>query len=185
MFKNKFTNNRTNNNNNNNRTRINDYIRSPFVILIQDNVNLGVKSIDEARKMARESELDLVEVAPANKPPVCRIMDYSKFKFEQTIKEKDQKKKQKSSQIKELRLSPSIGDHDLQVKLNAAKEFLSENYRVIFRLKYEKRENAHKDLGFVVIKKIIKELEEVATTPSQPKLEGNSLNCIFEPKVKT
>jgi translation initiation factor IF-3 len=166
------------------RNRINEQIRCPTVMLLQDSQNLGVFTSEEARKIAREAGLDLVEISPTSKPPVCRIMDYGKFKYEQGVKEKAQKKKQKSFQEKELRLSPGISEHDLVVKINAARKFLEKGCRVFFRLKYEKRENAHKELGFKVVERIVKELEEVGAPQAKPRLDGNALNCIIEPKSK-
>lgn len=169
---------------NDNRVRINDQIRCPTVLLIKDDQKLGVMPIEEARRIARESGLDLVEVVAQAHPPVCKIIDYGKFRYEQNLKEKDQKKKQKSSQIKELRISPSIGEHDLMVKINSAKKFLLDGHRVHFSLRYDKRENAHKDLGFVVVDKIIVELREFGTPQTKPKLEGSYLNCFLDPVKK-
>lgn len=181
MF-NKNNNRNFNKNNNTPTVRINDWIRCPSIVLIHNEINLGVKTPEEGRRIAREAGLDLVEVAPQNKPPVCRIMDYGKYKYEQSLKEKEAKKHQKSSAMKELRLSPVVGDNDLQVKLNQAKEFLQEGNRVCFRLKYSGRMNAHKDLGFEILNKVIKELAEFGDALSQPKLEGNNLHCIIDPK---
>jgi len=171
-----------NNKNNQSHNRVNDQIRCSAVMVLQENQNLGVFSPEEARKIAREVGLDLVEISPTSKPPVCRIMDYGKFKYEQGVKEKEKKKKQKSFQEKQLHLSPAISDHDLMTKINAAKKFLEKGCRVFFRLEYKKRQNAHKELGFKVVEKIMKELEELGVPQTQPRIEGNSLNCIIEPK---
>lgn len=166
------------------RVRFNDYIRIPNVMLInQNNENLGVISTDEAKRLAKVANLDLVEVSPNSKPPVCRIMDYNKFKYEQLIKEKEKKKKQKQNVVpeKEIRLRPSTGDNDLLTKINAAKKFLEDGCRVRIHLQYKRRENAHKDLGFPIIQKFIQDLSEVGS-PQKPRLEGSDLNCIIEPK---
>lgn len=167
-----------------NRTRINDQIRISHVMLVDGEQNIGIVTSDYAKKMARERGLDLVEVSPNAKPPVCKIMDFGKFKYEKSIKEKEKGKKQKSSSEKQIRLGPSIAQADLNVKINAAKKFIEGGYKVLFKLKYDKRENAHKDLGFTVINKIIEELKDVATTEFNPKLEGNCLNCVMIPKIK-
>lgn len=184
MFKNQRFGNNNNRNNNNSGIRINEQIRCTTVLVIKDDIKLGNYSPYEAVKLARESGLDLVEVAPQAKPPVCRIMDFGKFKYEQSLKDKEQKKKQKTSMVKELWLSPTIEDHDLEVKINSARKFLEEGNRVNFKLKFERRQNAHKDLGFIIVTKIIKFLEDIATPQNQPKLDGNTLNCLLDPKVK-
>jgi translation initiation factor IF-3 len=167
-----------------NRTRVNEQIRISHVMLVDGEQNIGVVTSDYAKKMARERGLDLVEVSPNAKPPVCKIMDFGKFKYEKSIKEKEKNKKQKSSSEKQIRLGPSIAQADLTVKINSAKKFIESGYKVLFKLKYDKRENAHKDLGFTVINKIIEELKDVATTEFNPKLEGNCLNCVLIPKIK-
>jgi translation initiation factor IF-3 len=164
------------------KTRINDMIRVPKVMLVDGDKNLGVFSTDAAKKIARDQNLDLVEVSPMANPPVCKIMDYSKFKYEKSIKQKEKNKSQKALSEKEIRLSPSIGDHDLNVKINAAKKFLTSGLKVKFNLKYEKRENAHKELGYNVLQKIKEALSEVSSVEIDPKLEGNNLNCVLIPK---
>lgn len=161
--------------------RVNNQIRCPSVMLLRDGANLGIFSTDEAKKIALQAELDLVEVSPNSNPPVCRIMDYGKFKYEQSLKEKEQKKKQHKLD-KSLRLSPSIGDHDLGFKISAAQKFLEKGFRVSFSLMYKKREHAHKELGFKVADKIIQALEQVGNLINRPKIEGGSLNFIIEPK---
>lgn len=184
-----MSNNNQNKNNQNTYTRINEQIRCPSVMLVDGEKNLGNFVTTEALRRAREAGLDLVEVAPLSRPPVCKIMDYGKFKYEQALKDKEKRKKQKQSQNleKEVWLSPSIGEHDLLIKINHAKKFLEEGHRVHLRLKYKRRENAHRELGFVVIQKMIEALAEIASPQSQPKLENSkvvSLNCILDPKSK-
>jgi translation initiation factor IF-3 len=171
--------------NDNFRTRVNEGIRCPTIMLIDhEDRNLGIKSPYEALQMARAVNLDLVEVAANAKPPVCRIMDFGKYKYEQKLKEKEAKKNQKNTAPKELKLSPTIGDHDLETKLKSAREFLEEGHRVIFTLVYKKRQNAHKDLGFKVLEKIITALADAGTPQKQPALYGSQLSCCIEPKSK-
>ena len=163
-------------------TRINENIRLSPVMVIKDGDNLGSVPIKDALEMARREGMDLVEVSPNSRPPVCRIMDYGKYKYEKGVKEKNQKKKGKSSQIKEIRLRPSIDDHDVETKINAAKKFLLSGNRVQLRLFYKKRENVHRDRGFEVIERIIEATSEVGDVQNAPKLFGANLTCLLEPK---
>jgi len=167
------------------QTRINERIRCPTIMLIDhEDRNLGIKTPYDALQMAKAVGLDLVEVAATGKPPVCRIMDYGKFKYEQKLKEKEAKRNQKSCLPKELKLSPTIGDHDLEIKLKSARDFLAEGHRVTFTLVYKKRQNAHKELGFKVIEKIIAGLADAGIPQKQPALFGSQLSCCIEPKSK-
>lgn len=162
--------------------RINERIRiSPVVVIDKDGKNLGTKGIKDAQYMARKDGLDLVEISPNSRPPVCRIMDYSKHKYEKSIKEKNQKRNSQTAQTKEIRLRPSIGKHDIDTKTKAARKFLAQGNKVQFRLQYRRRENAHKDQGFVVLDGIIEELKDIGLAVSKPKLNGNNLNCLIEP----
>ena len=164
--------------------RVNEKIRfSPVMVIDQNDNNLGVISTDEARSKAQNAQLDLVEISAGTRPPVCRIMDFGKFRYEQSVKEKKQRSKQKNMQPKEVRLSPRIAEHDAQVKGKMARKFLEKGHKVHLRLEYKRRENAHKDLGFIVIKKISEDLQDVANC-SKPKLEGRFLTCILEPKYE-
>lgn len=173
-----------NNNNQKSRYRINEQIRfSPVLAIGADGEKIGVISADDARRRAREAGLDLVEISPNARPPVCRIMDFGKFKYEQSLKEKQAK--QKGAQLKELRLSPRIADYDIEIKCNAARKFLAEGHKVQLKLKYTRRELAHKDLGYKIINKIVELLSDVGTAQQSAKLlDGNSLSCIVEPKQK-
>jgi translation initiation factor IF-3 len=108
-------------------------------------------------------------------------MDYSKYKYEKSIKEKNQKRNSKSAQTKEIRLRPSIDKHDIETKINAAKKFLASGSKVQFRLQYKRRENAHKDQGFLVIDQIIEGLSDVGVVLVKPRLLGNNLTCLIEP----
>jgi translation initiation factor IF-3 len=165
--------------------RVNNGIRiSPVMVIDKEGQNLGVMTADRARYLARQDDLDLVEVAPNARPPVCRIMDYSKFKYEQTIKEKEKKNNANKTQLKELRLSPVIGENDLGVKVKFAERWLEDGDKVLLKVKFKKRQMAHKDLGLVVVNKIIEVLKEVASPQSPPKFAGDSLTCILEPAKK-
>lgn len=166
-----------------NYTRVNFNIKAPTVrVTDDDNNQLGVLSIDAARKLAFERELDLVEVVPNANPPVCRITDYDKFRYEQKQKEKDAKKKQKTILPKEVRIRPSTQVHDLEVKVNAIKKFLSEGKKVLINLEYKKRELSHKDEGFKTINLLIERLKDFANIEQMPKLESNRLTCRMSPK---
>ena len=163
-------------------TRVNEKIRLSPVMVIKDGDNLGSIPIKDALEMARREGMDLVEVSPNSRPPVCLIMDYGKYKYEKGVKEKNQNKKGKASQIKEIRLRPSIDDHDVETKINAAKKFLLSGNRVQLRLFYKKRENVHRDRGFEVIERIIEATSEVGDVQNAPKLFGTNLTCLLEPK---
>lgn len=164
-----------------NRTRVNDYIRVPNVMLIKDGENLGVVPTDTAKRMAKEAGLDLVEVVADKRPPICKIMDYDKYRYELALKEKNNKKKQKQNQLKELRFSPSIEENDLLMKANQAIRFLKEGHKVQLRLVYQRRENAHKELGFPILEKAIQIIGENGVVTQKPKIEGSNLNCIIDP----
>jgi translation initiation factor IF-3 len=164
--------------------RANNQIKfSPVIVIDKDGKNLGPLPLQRARDIAMEDGLDLVEIAPNARPPVCRVMDFGKFKFDQKVKEKKQKKKQqKQSQIKEIRLSPSIHEHDIDTKIKAAAKFLSSGQKVNIRLEFKRRELAHKDIGFDVMGKFVCRLEEYGTPQGKPKSEGKSIFCLVDPK---
>lgn len=165
--------------------RINWQIKFPQVRVVRGEEQLGIMSIDEARRLAQDSEQDLVEIVPTAHPPVCRIMDYSRFKYEQRVKQKESAKKQRESQIqcKELRLRPGIADHDTDVKISQAKRFLDAGMKVLFNLQFRgQREMAHKDKGFEVMKRVVESLESYCIIEKSPKLEGNRIICFLAPK---
>jgi translation initiation factor IF-3 len=165
--------------------RVNGQIRiSPVVVIGSDGRNMGSVPTQRALEIASSAGLDLVEIAPNSRPPVCRIMDFGKFKFEQNIKDKKQRKKQKQSQIKEVRLSPSIQEHDIETKLKSAAKFLDAGNRVNLRLDFKRREIAHKDIGFSVMESFVGRLKEHGAPLSKPKSEGRSISCILEPNTK-
>lgn len=145
-----------------------------------DGAQLGVIETIEALRLSREAGLDLVEVAPTEKPPVCRIMDYGKFKYQQ--KKRQHKGHTHHSKNKELRLRPKIGDHDLMVKVNRAKEFLSQKDKVVFSVIFRGRENAHVDEGYKVVERIVSELSDIGKVEQNPQMQGRRIVVIIAPK---
>jgi len=163
-------------------TIINDKIRSNEVRLIaQDGDQLGVKSTKEALEMAERVNLDLVLVAPKAKPPVARIMDYGKYKYEQQKKEKEARKKQKVINVKEIRLSPTIEEHDFNTKLNHARKFLAKEDKVKVSIRFRGRAITHKEIGQKVLEDFAKECQDVATVEQKPKMEGRSMFLMLAP----
>jgi translation initiation factor IF-3 len=164
--------------------RTNYQIRVPTVRVIYGEEQLGVISTDEARKIAQENGLDLVEMLAHANPPVCHIIDYSKYKYELKIKEKNNAKKQREAQIelKELRLTPTVGEHDVETKLNHAIKFLKENKKVQFTMRFSHRELHHKDIGVQLINSIIERVDAVGAVEMQPAFNGNKLICVIAPK---
>lgn len=165
--------------------RVNSQIKiSPIIVIDQNGNNLGSISLQRAKEMAFELSLDLVEIAPNNRPPVCRIMDFGKFKFDQAIKDKKQKKKQhKQSQIKEIRLSPSIQENDIETKIKSAIRFLKSNQKVQVKLEFKRRELMHQNLGFNVINNFVNRLKEFGEITNKPNSDGRNIFCTIEPKI--
>ena len=162
---------------------INGQIRDKEVRLIaNDGEQLGVMSAREAQKLADEAGLDLVEISPKAKPPVCKIIDYGKYKYEQTRKEKLAKKKQKVIDVKEVRMSPNIDTNDLNTKINHAKKFLAKGARVKVTLRFRGRELAHVNASKYILDDFAKALEDVATIDKKPKFEGRSMTMFLAPK---
>ena len=160
------------------RHRVNFSISISPIRVFKDNQCLGVMSTDQARQMAFDQGLDLVEIVPNAKPPVCHIMDFGKFKYEQKIKDKEKAKKQREQTVslKEIRLSPSIGIHDLDIKIKQAKEFLSENKKVQLNMKFSFRElNTSKEIGMKSINHFVDSLKEFSSVEFGPKFEGSKL----------
>jgi len=163
--------------------RINDKIRTEQVRLINETgENIGVIGLKEALVMAAEAELDLVEVAPEAKPPVCRIMDFGKHKYRLKKKQHQSHVKQHHSQLKQLRLSPVIEEHDIQVKLRRAREFLERGDRVTFNMMFKGRQMLHRDGGRQILERIAADLEEVAKVELPPRMEGRRLWMVIAPK---
>ena len=162
---------------------INGQIRDKEVRLIaNDGEQLGVMSAREAQKLADEAGLDLVKISPKAKPPVCKIIDYGKYKYEQTRKEKLAKKKQKVIDVKEVRMSPNIDTNDLNTKINHAKKFLAKGARVKVTLRFRGRELAHVNASKYILDDFAKALEDVATIDNKPKFEGRSTTMFLAPK---
>lgn len=162
---------------------INGQIRDKEVRLIaNDGEQLGIMSAREAQKLADEAGLDLVKISPKAKPPVCKIIDYGKYKYEQTRKEKLAKKKQKVIDVKEVRMSPNIDTNDLNTKINHAKKFLSKGARVKVTLQFRGRELAHVNASKYILDDFAKALEDVATIDKKPKFEGRSMTMFLAPK---
>ena len=162
---------------------INEKIREKEVRVVSENgEQLGIKPINEARALAEEAGVDLVLIAPNAKPPVCRIIDYGKFKYEQTRKEKEAKKKQKTIEIKEIRMSPNIDKNDLNTKIAAARKFLSKGDRVKVTLRFRGREMAHIQNGRVILDEFSKALEDIAVVEKAPKVEGRSMTMFLTEK---
>jgi len=163
--------------------KINDQIRAEQVRLINENGdNIGVISLAEALTMASEADFDLVEVAPDAKPPVCRIMDFGKHKYRVKKRQHQSRVKQHHTQLKALRLSPVIEEHDVQVKLRRAREFLGRGDRVTFNMMFRGRQMLHREGGRVVMNHIAKELEDIAKVELPPKMEGRRLWMVIAPR---
>ena len=162
---------------------INEQIRDKEVRVIgEDGEQLGIMSAKEALKLAEEAGVDLVKIAPTAKPPVCKIVDYGKFKYEQTRKEKEAKKKQKVVEIKEIRLSPNIDTNDLNTKSNAAKKFISKGDRVKVTLRFRGREMAHMNTSKHILDDFAQALADVAVVDKAPKVEGRSMTMFLAEK---
>lgn len=134
--------------------------------------------------MARTASLDLVEVSPTAQPPVCRLLDYGRFKYEQTRKEREARKGQKTQDIKEMRLFPKMGTHDLEFKTRIIRSFLEEGDKVKLTLRFKGRENAHPEIGRAVLEEVVKRLEGVGTVERAPLLEGRAMTMIMTPLIK-
>lgn len=162
---------------------INEQIRDKEVRVIgEKNEQLGIMSIDEARKLADEAGVDLVKIAPNAQPPVCRIIDYGKFKYEQARKEKEAKKKQKVIEVKEIRMSPNIDTNDLNTKIASARKFLQKGDRVKVTLRFRGREMAHMNSSKYILDDFAQALTDVAVVEKPAKVEGRSLTMFLAEK---
>jgi len=163
--------------------RINDKIRSPQVRLIgPDGNQLGVVPVQKAQELATQSELDMVEVAPNANPPVCRIIDFSKFKYDQEKKEREAKKHQKQGKLKEIRLKPNIDEHDYETKVKQTITFLKKKDKVKINLFFRGRQMEHQDLGRKVLDKFIIDTQNDGTLEREPALEGRIISMVIAPK---
>lgn len=163
---------------------INEEIRAREVRVVSDaNEQLGIMTLHEAISLAEEKVLDLVEVAPNGHPPVCRIMNYGKYRYEQQKGDKEAKKKQKVFQIKEVKLRPNIEDHDFFVKLKNAQRFLLDGNKVKVTIMFRGREMSHPELGQDVLDRFAKELGDSIVREKPPKMEGRNMTMIIAPKA--
>ena len=163
--------------------QINEEITDIEVRLIgEDGTQLGIMSAEAALEAAAEAGLDLVKIAPGSKPPVCRIMDYGKFRFEQSKREKEARKNQHVVEIKEVRMSPSIDTNDFNVKLKSGIKFLSAGNRIKVAVRFRGREMAHTEIGEVLLKRFAEGCAEVAVVDKNPKLEGRHMSMFMSPK---
>lgn len=164
--------------------RINEQIRVREVRLIDEKgEQRGIVSTLEALRIAREAGLDLVEVAPQSVPPVCRLLNYGKFKFEQEKKIKDAKKKAKVTELKEIRMQPKIAEHDLDFKANHVREFLEDGNKVKVTIRFRGRELAHTEIGEQILGRILAKLEGVYVLERPPLMEGRFMSMVLSPKA--
>ena len=163
--------------------RINEEIRAREVrVIANGGEQLGIMSSRDALKLALENHLDLVEIAPTAKPPVCRIMDYGKYRYEQQKREKEARKKQKTFDIKEVKLRPGIEDHDFNVKYKNAVRFLEDGDKVKVTLRFRGREMGHPELGADIMKRFAESLADTANVDKPAKLEGRNMLMFLAPK---
>lgn len=163
--------------------QLNEEIRDAEVRVISpDGVQLGIMSAEEALEIASEQELDLVKISPNANPPVCKIMDYGKYRFEQSKREKEAKKNQHVMEIKEVRMSPGIDVNDFNVKLRSALKFLGEGNRVKVTVRFRGREMAHTDIGEDLLNRFAEGCAEVSTVDKKPKLDGRHMIMFLSPK---
>ena len=162
---------------------INEQIRDREVRLIgPDGEQIGVVSSREAQKIADEAGLDLVKIAPNAKPPVCKVIDYGKYRYDLARKEKDAKKKQKTVELKEIRLSPNIDTNDLNTKMKAAKKFLAKGNKVKITLRFRGREMAHMNSSKHILDDLAEQLSDIAVVEKAPKIEGRSIGMVLAEK---
>ena len=163
--------------------RLNEEIRAKEVRLIgPDGEQIGITILEEALQIAESSNLDLVEIAAKAAPPVCRIMDYGKFRYQQSKKEKISKKKQHVIHVKEIRLRPTIDHHDIEFKMKQAKKFIEQGNHLKIRILFRGRQIVHPELGHAVLKRVEEELSDIAKRESDPAYEHRSITTIFIPK---
>lgn len=162
---------------------INEQIRSKEVRLIgKDGEQIGVTSRDEALRIAEQSELDLVLVSPNAKPPVARVIDYGKYRYEQQKREKEQRKNQKTVNVKEIRLSPTIDDHDFNTKMRQARSFIESEDKVKVSIRFRGRAITHKEIGREVLTRFAEGMKDIVDIQSHAKMEGRSMFMMLAPK---
>jgi translation initiation factor IF-3 len=151
-------------------------------VVTQDGEQLGIMSIQEALDTARQRELDLVEVAPDAQPPVCRIMDFGKYKYTQARRLKEARKKQTTIQVKEVKMGPKTEKHDFDFKLKHVRRFLEEGHKAKVTVRFKGREMAHAELGWKMLQKMVEAVTDIAVVESNPRMEGRMLHLIMSPK---
>jgi translation initiation factor IF-3 len=168
-----------------NEPRVNEQIRlSPVRLIDTDGAQLGVVPVDQAMSAAREKGMDLVEVAPNARPPVCRIMDYGRYKYEQAKAEREAKRKQHVTQMKEIKMRPNIEEHDVEFKTRHIKRFLSERDKVTVTIMFRGREMAHTENGKEVLDDVVEEIGDLAVVEQQARLEGRNMFLILAPNTR-
>ena len=166
--------------------QINEEIQEKEVRLIgEDGEQLGLMSSEEALRIAEEKDLDLVMISPAAKPPVCKVMDYGKFRFEPSKREKEAKKNQRVMDVKEIRMSPGIGENDFNTKLKNGQKFLADGDRVKVTVRFRGREMAHTSIGETLLRDYAKKCSEIANMDKEPKLEGRNMSLFLSPKSQS
>ncbi len=163
--------------------RTNHMIKVPEVRLVGENIEPGVYSTEQAQKIAREQELDLVEISPGATPPVCRIIDYNKFLYEEKKKKKEQKAKSKTSEVKEIRFTPNTDDHDFEFKVKHAEKFLRDGDKVKAHVQFKGRAIMFKERGEILLLKFADSLKDFGALEGLPKMEGKRMLVMFAPKV--
>ena len=164
------------------RVRVNDQIRiSPIRLIGSEGEQLGIVALDDARERAAEEGLDLVEVAPDARPPVVKLMDYGKFKYEEQRKARESKKKQHKIQLKEVKFRPGIEDHDYEFKLRHARRFLEEGNKVKLTMMFRGRQVTHPEVGREVLERATQDLEDLAKVESRPNMEGRTMSMVLVP----
>lgn len=153
-------------------------------LIDEQGAQLGIVSLREALTLAEQRGLDLMEVAPNAVPPVCRIVDYGKFRYEQTKKDREARKNQKQAELKEVRLKPKTDDHDLEVKAKQARKFLLAGDKVKFTVRFRGREIFHPDIGREMLEQMAEDLRDVATVEQKPLMEGRALSLLLAPNAK-
>ncbi|MEM1045385.1 MAG: translation initiation factor IF-3 [Pseudomonadota bacterium] len=163
--------------------RVNDEIRVREVQLIdEEGTNRGTVSIEEARELATESGLDLVEIAPNSAPPVCKILDYGRYKYQAQKRAAEARKKQKTFEVKEIKMRPNIDTHDYDVKMRSMRRFFDDGDKVKVTLRFRGREMAHQNLGMELLRRVKDETAEIAKVEAEPKLEGRQMIMVLAPR---
>ncbi len=163
--------------------RVNEDIRTPKVRLVDDTGDMvGVVTVEEALERAADVGLDLVEISPNADPPVCKILDYGKFKYEAQKKRNEARKKQRIIEVKEIKMRPNIDEHDYEVKMRSMRRFLGDGDKVKVTLRFRGRELAHQDIGMRVLQRVQDDLEELAKVEAFPKMEGRQMVMVVAPR---